>query len=190
MALFKRKQYIIDKKFQLNISLKAVILSLLTVLILGFVLLFFATKNNNYINTIVKNQEQMIEMFLTTPALMNSKDTTVKNAKKTFDDNISKLVEIKRNSEIVLYFIIFMIIVQSVIIFAIFIFITHRISGPVYVMTRYLREIKEGKTPTARPLRKKDELKEFQTELIETIDYLLKKKGNTAKPKPKSKAKK
>jgi nitrogen fixation/metabolism regulation signal transduction histidine kinase len=176
MSFFKRKQYIIDKKLQFKISTKAVVLSLITVFILGCVLMFFAVKNSNYINTIVKTQDQMIDMFLTTPALMNSQNPTIQSAESTFKNNIGMLVEIRRNSEIVIYFIIFMIIIQSVIIFAIFIFITHRITGPIYVMTKYLQEIREGKTPVTRPLRQKDELKGFHEELRATIDYLLKKR--------------
>ncbi len=172
MASFKRKQYVIDKKFQYNVSFKAVALPLVTVLIVGFVLLFFAVRNNNYINTIVKTQGDMIEMFLTTPALVNSNNPTIKNAKSTFDNNIGMLQEIKRNSQIVMYFIIAMIIVQSVIIFAIFIFITHKISGPIWVMTRYLREVQQGKKPLGRPLRKNDQLQNFYAELQATIEKL------------------
>jgi nitrogen fixation/metabolism regulation signal transduction histidine kinase len=176
MASFKRKQYVIDKKFQYNISFKAVALPLVTVLIVGFVLLFFAVRNNNYINTIVKTQGDMIEMFLTTPALVNSANPTIKNAKSTFDNNIGMLQEIKRNSEIVMYFIIAMIVVQSIIIFAIFIFLTHRISGPIWVMSRYLREIQQGNKPSNRPLRKNDELQSFYSELQATVEMLLEKK--------------
>jgi membrane-associated HD superfamily phosphohydrolase len=175
MSFLKRKHYILDKKLQVKISIKAVVLSLITVFILGFVLMFFAVKNSNYIDTIVKTQDQMMEMFLTTPALINSNNPVVQSGESTFKNNIGMLVEIKRNSEIVLYFIVIMIIIQSIIIFTIFIFITHKITGPIYVMTRYLREIRDGKTPTARPLRQKDELKAFHDELTNTIEYLTKK---------------
>jgi nitrogen fixation/metabolism regulation signal transduction histidine kinase len=173
MATFKRKQYVIDKKFQYNVSFKAVALPLITVLIVGFVLLFFAVKNNNYINSIVKTQGDMIEMFLTTPALVNSNNPTIKNAKSTFDNNIGMLQEIKRNSGIVMYFIIAMIVVQSIIIFAIFIFLTHRISGPIWVMTNYLKAIQQGKKPSDRPLRKNDEFKNFYAELQATVEKLM-----------------
>ena len=37
--------------------------------------------------------------------------------------------------------------------------LSHRIAGPLYVMTRYLAELAEGKYPSVRPLRKGDELK-------------------------------
>lgn len=171
---FKRKQYIIDKKFQLKISFKAVAISLITVFIIGSVLFYFAKINNNYTNEIVKNQEQLIEMFLTTPDLQKAGNQV---GEQTFKKNISMLVEIKKNSEIVLYFIVIMIIVQSLIIFAIFISITHKISGPIYVMSNYLREVREGIIPKPRPLRKKDELKSFHEELRETIDYLISEKN-------------
>lgn len=51
-------------------------------------------------------------------------------------------------------------------------FVTHRISGPIFVMQRYLGELAAGRFPTARPLRKKDEFKEFFGELWRTIDAL------------------
>lgn len=176
MATIKRKNYVVDKKFQLKISFKAVILSLSTIIILGAVLLYFAAKNNNYINNIVQSQDQMIDMFLTTPALINSKNPVVKEAENTFKNNIGMLVEIKRNSTFVLYFIIIMIILQSVLIFGNFILITHKISGPIYVMSNYLKEIRAGNKPFLRPLRKKDEFKDFYNELKITIEHLQKNK--------------
>lgn len=39
--------------------------------------------------------------------------------------------------------------------------ITHRIYGPVYVLERFVSELADGRFPKYRPLRKKDEFKEF-----------------------------
>jgi hypothetical protein len=39
--------------------------------------------------------------------------------------------------------------------------VTHRISGPLFIVGRYLSTLGSGKYPDLRPLRKKDELKEF-----------------------------
>lgn len=175
MMGFKRKKYLIDKGFQLKMSLKAVLFSLLTIFVLGLILLFFANKSSKYTQSIVKNQEQMIEMFLTTPALQNAENPVIKLGEDTFKNNISMLVEIKENSELVLYLIVGMIFIQSLIIFTIFIMQTHRISGPVFVMMRYLKEIQNGNFPKTRPLRKKDELKELYTEMQKAVDYLAKK---------------
>ena len=38
---------------------------------------------------------------------------------------------------------------------------THRITGPIYVMRRYLVDLIEGRAPQYRPLRKNDEFKDF-----------------------------
>lgn len=204
MALYKRKQYIVDKKFQLRISIKAVVLPLITIFIIGSAVLYFSITTNNYTNEIVKNQVQMIDMFLTTPALQNLENPIIKNGAETFKNNITMLVKIKRSNELVLYSIVVLIIVQSVLIFFVFIFTTHKISGPIYVMVNYLRELREGKTPTARPLREKDELKELYSEIVETAEFFLSKQKQTQKqdkkkasnktdkpkPKPKSKPKK
>ncbi|MDY6969272.1 MAG: hypothetical protein SVR08_11570 [Spirochaetota bacterium] len=173
---FKRKKYILDKYFQLRISFKAVIFPLIITLIIGAVLFYFAKINNNYTKEIVSNQEQMIELFLTTPALYNTNNPIISNGEKIFQNNIKMLMEIKRNSSIVLYFIIIMIVIQSVIIFVLFIYITHKISGPIYVMTQLLKELKQGGMPKFRPLRKKDELQDIYAELWETIEYLSPKK--------------
>lgn len=173
----QRKQKVVDSKFQFKMSLRAVILPLVTIAIVSTILLYYAVSNNNYINEIVKTQDDMIEMFLTTPALYNSDNPVIRNGEKTFKNNITYLVKIKRNSQIVLYSLIAMMVVQSVIIFTLFIFITHRISGPVYVMTRYLQEIRKGKIPQFRPLRKKDEMQDFYRELSMTINHLTGDKG-------------
>ena len=175
MAFFKRKKVLIDKKFQLSISFKAVVLPLITIVIIGSVLLYFANNNTKYTSAIVANQDRIMDVFLSTPALQ-SDNTIIQKGQETFKNNIGMLEEIRKNSEFVLYFIIVMLVVQSIIIFSIFIFITHRISGPIFVMARYLRDVREGKTPSGRPLRKRDELKEFFAELQETVEHLKKKK--------------
>ncbi|MDY6932617.1 MAG: hypothetical protein SVZ03_00165 [Spirochaetota bacterium] len=165
----KRKKYIVDKTFQFRITFKAVLWPLIITLIIGSVLLYYAKINNNYTKSIVKTQDQMINLFLTTPALQNADNPMIMNAENTFRNNISMLFNMKKNSIRMLYFIIVMIVIQSAIIFLLFIFITHKISGPVYVMTQYLRELRMGNIPKVRRLREKDELQDFHNELCETI---------------------
>ena len=41
------------------------------------------------------------------------------------------------------------------------IIVTHRMVGPLYVMSRFMLELKEGRLPKMRALRQKDEFKEF-----------------------------
>ncbi len=47
---------------------------------------------------------------------------------------------------------------------------THRICGPLFVMERYLGELAAGRFPKRRPLRKKDEFKEFYNEFWRAMD--------------------
>ncbi|MCH8853868.1 MAG: hypothetical protein IID41_14635 [Planctomycetes bacterium] len=49
---------------------------------------------------------------------------------------------------------------------------THRICGPLFVMTRALREVADGRLPTLRPLRAKDDFKDFYQVFAEAIDSL------------------
>ncbi|MFL5320470.1 MAG: signal protein [Myxococcaceae bacterium] len=39
--------------------------------------------------------------------------------------------------------------------------LTHRVAGPVYVMTQYVTALAQGRFPPIRPLRRNDELKNF-----------------------------
>ena len=52
------------------------------------------------------------------------------------------------------------------------ILITHRVAGPVYVMSHYVAVIAKGRYPLMRPLRKKDELKGFFERFQEAIESL------------------
>jgi hypothetical protein len=49
------------------------------------------------------------------------------------------------------------------------ILMTHRICGPMFVMKRYLLEVAQGRLPSLRPLRKRDEFKD----LYEAFDQAL-----------------
>ncbi len=49
---------------------------------------------------------------------------------------------------------------------------THRICGPLYVLQGYFVELTNGLFPRPRPLRKKDEIKEFYDLFARTVDSL------------------
>ncbi|MCP4134822.1 MAG: hypothetical protein GY754_27860 [bacterium] len=181
-----RKQILVDKKFQLKMSLKAVIYPLVVILSISGVLLYFSIINNNltkesngYINEVIENQVKLIGMFLETPALQDLQDPKINEGTESFQTNIGKLKKIDQNSKtitnnesIILYFLVAMTIVQTIIIFSLFIFFSHKISGPLYVITNYLKEIRGGTFPKFRPLRKNDELVEFYEEFRVTMEYL------------------
>jgi nitrogen fixation/metabolism regulation signal transduction histidine kinase len=183
----KRRQIIVDKKFQIGISFKAIVLPLITTLFISSVALYYAVMNNRltaestmHIDEVISTQDSISSLILENIKYSDSPEAIKKI--KPFSENINHLKRVKeksgtivKNSEIVFYFLITMTVVQTAIIFIMFIFFTHKISGPIYVMTRCCREIKEGKTPIFRPLRKKDEFKDFYEEMQSTVEYLISK---------------
>ncbi len=52
------------------------------------------------------------------------------------------------------------------------IIVTHRMVGPLYVMSRFMLELKEGRLPKMRALRQKDEFKEFYEVFVGAVDNL------------------
>ena len=52
------------------------------------------------------------------------------------------------------------------------ILMTHRICGPMFVMKRYLLEVAEGRLPSLRPLRKRDEFKDLYDAFDQAISAL------------------
>ena len=172
----QRKKLVIDKRFQYSVAIKAVILPLLTILLISGVLLYFAIDNDKKIKEINNNQTAIIDTFLSIPQLVDPQNSYTKEANQRFQENLGKSREIQRNIRFVLYFLVIMTVLQTIIIFSLSISLTHRISGPIYVMTQYLKDIRKGKTLRIRPLRKGDQFQDFYKEFCDTINHLLEQK--------------
>lgn len=52
------------------------------------------------------------------------------------------------------------------------ILMTHRVCGPMFVMKRYLLEVAQGRLPSLRPLRKRDEFKDLYEAFDQAISAL------------------
>ncbi|HPK45460.1 MAG TPA: hypothetical protein PLV62_10810, partial [Spirochaetota bacterium] len=102
----QRKQYLIDRPIQITISLKFLIIPLLILVIFAGILLSFVLTNGDYIAQIAGNQDSLIEMFITTPTLMDSNNEIVVTGEKTFRENLGLLRAIKVNNYTLLYFAI------------------------------------------------------------------------------------
>lgn len=50
--------------------------------------------------------------------------------------------------------------------------ITHRIAGPVFIISRYVRALRDGQYPDMRPLRQGDEMKGFFDSFIAMVDTM------------------
>ncbi len=52
------------------------------------------------------------------------------------------------------------------------ILVSHRICGPLWLIAGYFRELAKGRLPNLRPLRNKDEFKDFYADFCKAIDFL------------------
>ncbi|HPA72926.1 MAG TPA: hypothetical protein PKY31_11695 [Spirochaetota bacterium] len=140
------------------------------------------------IDNIAAIQDNMVEDLITvTRALPDSRQKIViqefamdhyknmaviqKNAADT-RNNITAINTIIRYNNILLILIIVVVIIQGIALWFIGIRISHRFTGPLVVISRFLRDYIEGKNPELRPLRKGDELQEFYdlfSEAVETV---------------------
>lgn len=134
---FRRKQFLLNRAFQIKYTVIIAIIGMIIAILWG-TLFYKASKENS---------EQMLMLVKMEPNL----------------SSMSDIIKDKLDSEdnrIMIYLIAFVIaIFFSLIIWGIL--ITHRIAGPIFIISRYIDSITEGKIPETRPLRKKDELKEF-----------------------------
>jgi len=172
----QRKHYLIDRSIQVTIASKILVIPLVLLTCFSLILLFFVYQNSNYITQISGNQENLIEMFMTTPALMDKNNEIVVAGEKTFRENLGILQSIKNNNLILLYCAIGVTIFQAVLLFIYGVYLTHKIAGPIYVMRQYCKEIQQGKAPQFRQLRKGDLLIDFYGDFVKAITTLQSKK--------------
>lgn len=172
----QRKHYLIDRSIQVTIASKILVIPLILLTCFSLILLYFVYQNSNYITKISGNQENLIEMFMTTPALMDKSNEIVVAGEKTFRENLRILQSIKSNNLILLYCAIGITIFQAVLLFIYGVYLTHKIAGPVYVMRQYCKEIQQGKTPQFRGLRKGDLLIDFYDDFVKAVTTLQSKK--------------
>lgn len=132
------KNLLIDRRFQLKYTLLVVLLTLIVASVMG-VLLY----------------NEMRESSKTALASLNAHKDIDDQA---FSNLAANLAERDARS--------LLIIVAGlgglvIVILGVGIWMSHKISGPIYIISRYLNEIAEGRLSQVRPLRKGDELRDF-----------------------------
>lgn len=183
----QRKQKIIDKKFQLHTtySVMGIFFSLIFVIIVMVGFNFY--NDNKKIERIIKEQKNIMNeqsgIINSTLQILNIKggdyyklNTKIiekNNRNSEIINNNMKVLEelIQRNNLIFLIVIAFLISV-GFILYPVLIRKTHKISGPIHIMSMYIKDIINGKYPELRPLRKKDELKDFYELFSQLVMYI------------------
>jgi len=175
--MIKRKQYIIDRQYQLRTAFSIIgIVSVITAVILGIITISVVYNNgilktnNTKITNIYEIENSIFSSLSSIPETV--KDPAQKNALiqnfKNHDKNMETLnhiisynTSIITSNLVLLLVILVTVVLESIALYIILIRKTHRVSGPIYVMSNFMKDIIEGRDPKLRPLRNKDELKEF-----------------------------
>jgi hypothetical protein len=113
------------------------------------------------------------DLVVPSPSAVTSQEIDIASIVHNHQGNIASMKRMVEYNAWLLWGVTFLIIVQGIVLFVLLILKTHRIAGPIYVMSNYMKQIIAGKLPPAmRPLRDNDSLKDFYdlfSELVETI---------------------
>jgi hypothetical protein len=77
------------------------------------------------------------------------------------DQNPQLTEQVVHGDQIFLLYLIVLVVVMGLALAFWGLVVTHRVSGPLYVIARYFGELADGRYPDLRPLRRHDELQEF-----------------------------
>ena len=184
---------LIDKKFQLRTTFTIIGIMLTAFIIIIAFAGITATRNNKEISRTVMNlnmtirvEDNIVNAFIDYSKHIRSSDLTL-HSKMINDDHKKNMDVIKKHITILnglikrnFHLISIILIVVILLIIGLYLYlmnITHRISGPIYVMSMQIKNIIEGKDPHFRELRDKDEFKDFYDKFIVMIDKLKEDKG-------------
>lgn len=157
--MWKRKSRILDRKFQFKATFSIIAIALIAYLIVIALAVIVTSYNNRAIRSDIRVLNESVSGITVGPEF----NISITNLKKNMNRNFL-LVSI----------IIAVVLLQAVALYIFLIRLTHRISGPIYVISKHIEEIISGKEPELRGLRNKDELKEFYekfAEMIKKVDF-------------------
>jgi len=145
---YVRKTYIVDKRFQLKYTLIIALGAAVISIGFGTAVYYKTTEATHVASTAMLRWSE--PDLRGAPGLDMDAEAieTIKGAMDEQDRNV-------------LLAIVLFIAALVVVLTLWGILITHRIAGPLFAISRYLGQIRAGKLANVRPLRKKDELKEF-----------------------------
>ena len=180
--MFKRKRKLIDKKFQLKSVFIILIVSTISIFLIAGIMFTAYSYNNRTIQetlyglgNAIEIENNIVEAFVDYQERITDSPFRIKNEKIKNDheksieqilQHVSALEIAIEQNRYIIFIAIALIALQCIFFCLYMIRYTHRIAGPVHVITKYIKEMADGKTPTFRPLRDKDELQELYDNLI------------------------
>ena len=182
------RHIIVNGRFQYHIAATFAGLSALIMAVIIIILSSVLISNNSRLDEISRNQLVLsgtqTEIFKTLIVLSESKN--IKNmrisadmlkhdndeTKRLLDQNNEKVRAITTRNKSIIVMLIVSAAIQSAIIFYIMLRRSNRISGPLFLLNRYINEIKNGTFPDIRKLRSHDDFQDVFENFRELADLL------------------
>ena len=193
----KKRQIIVNRKFQFNIAASFAAVSAATMTVIIIILSAVLIFNNIKLDEIARNQQTLagtqVEIFKTLVALSSSKnlknfhisasmiEKDNVNTETLLNQNNEKIQNITERNNSLIVMLIISAIIQSVIIFYLMIKRSHRISGPLFLLNRYIEDMKSGGYPEIRPLRTNDDFHDLFDNFRELADMIREKNAESLK---------
>ncbi len=180
--MVKRQKYLIDKGVQLRASFSVLlVVSFASILIISLIsanVLY----NNEKVENIYQIEDNIFNIVQTTALSNDSLAARKKLSDQLFQRHKANHANISRIAlvnEYLLMGLVLFLVLQIVVLFLLLIRITHRITGPIHVISSHIAEILKGNDPDLRPLRNRDEFKNFYKLFCDLVNYIrdLKKSG-------------
>lgn len=195
--MMRKRKIIVNRKFQIKIAASFASVSAVTMAIIIIILSTVLIINNRKLKEISNNQLILSgtqeEIFKTLAALSSSKNLgnihiskfalqqDNNRTKELLNQNSEKIRYITRKNNGIILMVIISAITQSLIIFYLMVKRTHRISGPVFLLNRYIDDLKKGNKPVIRPLRENDDFQDLFENFRELADMIGEKKRKSVK---------
>ncbi len=155
----KRKIRILDRKFQLKTAFSVIAIALIAYLIIIASAVIFASYNNRAMRSDIQ---------------VLSKSVPETDVSPDFRKSITNLEKYMEKNFLLVTVITAVIFLQVFILYIFLIRMTHRVSGPIYVISRHIEDIINGREPDLRGLRDNDEFQEFYekfSEMIKKVEF-------------------
>jgi len=183
-----KRHIIVNRKFQVGMAFSFASLSALIMAVVIIILSALLVSNNRKLDDIGANQQLLAdtqtEIFKSLVGIVNAKNANNLRilTSPINEDNERNMELVRRNNLLmqeitkmngrIITMLIISAAIQSLIIFYIMLRRSHRISGPLFLLNRYMDEMKQGRFPEIRPLRAHDDFQELFASFRELVNFL------------------
>ncbi len=186
----KRKRKIIDKPLQVPVISKMTILFVIVFAVPAFILGYHFTVNSEMIhvtttglNGAIQTEQNIVKAFVAYSRNAGSSGSAIMpaygkiladhhGATQVMNNHVDLLQGLSDKNEKLAYIFAGWFVVMILFLFFSLLKITHRIAGPLFLISEAIKEIKKNRRPEMRPLRKGDMCQNLYHEFVDMVEII------------------